>query len=86
MSLDCLPMTHFQISHRATSAQSCIVIDSQRRKNIGKLAHGGNVRNSANTCRLFRFNRTNKITNGPRWLSEAPVRSMFSECQRKTRS
>jgi translation initiation factor IF-1 len=71
MSLGCLRMTHFQISHRATSARSCIVIDSQRQKNISKLAHGGNVRNSANTYRPFRLNRTDKITNWPRWVERS---------------
>ena len=61
MSLDCLPMTHFQISHRATSARSCIVIDSQRQKNIGKPAHGGNARSFGNIYQPSRWSSCAKI-------------------------
>src|SRR5207249_7059475 len=45
---------HFRKLRRATFAQPSIAIVSRLPRNIAKLARGGNVRNSANTCRASR--------------------------------
>src|SRR5437879_2211187 len=72
----------FRKLRRATFAQPFIAIVSRLPRNIAKLARGGNVRNSANTCRASRSKtsaRTASIRSGttPARLMDAPFVDIF---------
>src|SRR5438067_13776145 len=77
---------HFRKLRRATFARPFIAIVSRLPRNIAKLACGGNVRNSANTCQASRSKTSAKldIFREPRRSAKRNVTSTRNGSQSET--